>query len=325
MSSPPPFPHDSGYKSLFSHPEMVRDLLRDYVPGEWVREADFSTLERVNGSYVAENQKQRHDDMVWRLRLENRWLWVYLLLEFQSETDEWMALRMMVYLGLLAQDLVKRNELADGRLPPILPLVLYNGQPPWRAAVELAELFAPAPRGLDAFRPRLAYHLIDEARLKLHTDPAVRTAVEALFRLEHGRTPDDLRQVIRALDALLRDPAHASLRRTFVHWIKTLLRRKAGSPTMQDIDSINDLLEADTMLAERIDTWLEEATRKGMQQGRIEGEGRLLSRLLESRFGPLPADAARRLATASEAEIEAWGEAMLGASSLDAVFNRKSP
>ncbi|MDR2789224.1 MAG: Rpn family recombination-promoting nuclease/putative transposase, partial [Candidatus Accumulibacter sp.] len=59
--------HDSDYKLFFSHPEMVRDLLCHWVPGEWITEADFSTLERVNASYVSEDQKQRHDDMVWRL------------------------------------------------------------------------------------------------------------------------------------------------------------------------------------------------------------------------------------------------------------------
>jgi hypothetical protein len=42
--------HDSGYKQLFSHPEMVRDLLRDWVPGEWTAELDYSTLERINSS-----------------------------------------------------------------------------------------------------------------------------------------------------------------------------------------------------------------------------------------------------------------------------------
>ena len=312
--------HDSGYKLLFSHPEMVRDLLRDWVPGEWIAEADFSTLERINGSYVADSQKQRHDDMVWRLRLKDRWLWVYLVLEFQSEPDDWMALRMLVYLGLLAQDLVKRDELAEGRLPPILPLVLYNGLPPWRAALDAGELFAPAPRGLEAFRPRLAYHLIDEARLKLHPADSVRSAVEALFRLEHGRTPADLRRVIQALDALLHDPAHVRLRRSFTLWIKSLLRRKAGAHSIQDIDRINDLLEADTMLAERIETWFEEATRKGVRKGRMEGEARLLAKLLERRFGPLPQVVTERLAAASETQLEAWGEAVLAASSLEAVF-----
>jgi hypothetical protein len=41
--------HDTGYKLLFSHPETVRDLLTGYVPGEWIAEADFATLERING------------------------------------------------------------------------------------------------------------------------------------------------------------------------------------------------------------------------------------------------------------------------------------
>ena len=52
--------------------------------------------------------------MVWRVRLQGRWLWVYLVLEFQSEPDSWMALRLLVYVGLLAQDLVRRGELVDG-------------------------------------------------------------------------------------------------------------------------------------------------------------------------------------------------------------------
>jgi len=28
--------HDTGYKLLFAHPEMVRGLLTGYVPGEWI-------------------------------------------------------------------------------------------------------------------------------------------------------------------------------------------------------------------------------------------------------------------------------------------------
>ena len=42
--------HDTGYKLLFSHPQMVRDLLTGYMPGAWLSQADFSTLERVNAS-----------------------------------------------------------------------------------------------------------------------------------------------------------------------------------------------------------------------------------------------------------------------------------
>jgi predicted transposase YdaD len=319
--------HDTGYKLLFSHPEMVRDLLIGYVSGEWIAEADFTTLEHINASYVSENLKQRHDDIVWRVRLKDRWLWVYLVLEFQSEPDPWMALRMLVYVGLLAQDLVRRDELAQGQLPPILPLVLYNGLPEWHAARDVEALFAPSPRGLEAYRPRLAYHLTDEARLKLHPAESVRNVSEALFRLEHGRTPEDLRQVIQALGKMLQDPELSGLRRSFTVWIKSLLRRKTPAQT-GEIEQINDLMEADTMLAERMEGWFEEVARKsklegvqqGMQQGMQQGECLLLQRLLARRFGALPAEVLARLAKASLEELEAWGDRVLEAKSLEEVF-----
>ncbi|MGF1615628.1 MAG: Rpn family recombination-promoting nuclease/putative transposase, partial [Gammaproteobacteria bacterium] len=68
--------HDSGYKLLFSHPEMVADLLRDFVHEAWVGEVDFATLERVSGSYVADDLRDREDDLVWRVRWRGRWTYV---------------------------------------------------------------------------------------------------------------------------------------------------------------------------------------------------------------------------------------------------------
>jgi hypothetical protein len=44
------------------------------------------------------------------------------------------------------------------------------------------------------------------------------------------------------------------MRRVFTLWLKRLLRRKAASPTIGDIERINDLLEDDGMLAERIES-----------------------------------------------------------------------
>ena len=60
--------HDAGYKSLFSHPEMVEDLIRGFVHEDWVRDLDFSTLEKVPGNYVTPKRSTRESDVVWRLR-----------------------------------------------------------------------------------------------------------------------------------------------------------------------------------------------------------------------------------------------------------------
>ncbi len=97
--------HDSSYKFLFSTPELVRDLIIGFVPDEWLHGLDYATLEKIPGSYITEDLSSRADDVVWRVKVGGEWVYLYLLIEFQSSVDKYMALRMMVYVGLLYQEL----------------------------------------------------------------------------------------------------------------------------------------------------------------------------------------------------------------------------
>ena len=155
--------HDSGYKFLFSTPELVRDLILGFVPDEWLHSLDYRTLEIVPGSYVTEDLSKRSDDIVWRVKVGGEWVYLYLLIEFQSGVDKYMALRMMVYVGLLYQALIKQGQLlSDDRLPPVLPIVLYNGSPRWTAATDVFHLIPPVPGLVEQFKPRFSYLLVDE-------------------------------------------------------------------------------------------------------------------------------------------------------------------
>lgn len=332
-----PTPHDTGYKLLFSHPEMVRDLLIGYMPGEWLKEADFTSLTRVNGSYVSDKESQRHDDMVWRLKVGQQWVWVYLLLEFQSEPDSWMALRMMVYMGLLSQHLIHEGELQDGLLPPIVPIVLYNGTPIWKATQEVADCFGPSLPGLEFFRPRLRYHLIDEARLKLHPLTEVRNLAEALFTVEQSRTVKNTFDIMRALDGVLNTPQMEPLRRTIGVWFKLLLRRKVPQANIQELDEIDDVLKESTMLEQTIERWFDDATMKGVQQGmqqgilkgrqegKQEGFAELVAVQLKVRFGFVPDWAREHLASADQKQLVQWAGAILTAKSVEDLFGIDGP
>ena len=149
---------DLGYKRLFSHREMVADLLTGFIHEPWVAEVDLQTLERVSGSYVSDDLRERADDVVWRVRWRGGWLYVYLLLEFQSAVDRFMALRVLVYVGLLYQDLIRAKQLPpSGRLPPVMPIVLYNGEAVWTAARDVRELIESEPGSLEQYHPQLRY------------------------------------------------------------------------------------------------------------------------------------------------------------------------
>ena len=65
---------------------------------------------------------------------------------------------------------------------------------------------------------------------------------------------------------------------------------------------------------------MEKGVEKGIEIGRVEGESKLLKRQLERRFGALPAWAIEKLSSASEQTLDVWGEAVLTALTLEAVF-----
>ena len=62
--------------------------------------------------------------------------------------------------------------------------------------------------------------------------------------------------------------------------------------------------------------------KKGLEQGRNEGEAKLLRRQLEHRFKKLPKWVAVKLATATSAQIEEWEERLLEEKSLGAIFGK---
>ena len=103
--------------------------------------------------------------MVWRVKAEGEWIYLYILIEFQSTIDPYMAIRIMAYVGLLYQDLIRKKDiLANRQLPPVLPIVLYNGDAKWTAATEVATLVPKVPGLVAKFLPKLEYLLIDESQ-----------------------------------------------------------------------------------------------------------------------------------------------------------------
>ena len=130
--------YDRTYYNLFSNPEMVEDLLKSFVHEDWVDDLDFSTLELLNSKFISQEINKREGDLVFRIQtLDGKPRFLVILLEFQSTPDDLMAVRFMVYAGMLYQQLIKEGKAEAGKLPPIFPLVLYNGDQTWRSAKTL--------------------------------------------------------------------------------------------------------------------------------------------------------------------------------------------
>ena len=311
--------HANAYLLLFSHPFLVESLLRDFVPGRWLDQLDFQSLKKVGASYGTDDLRSRHDDLVWRVRSRKggQWIYIYLLLEFQSTDDYFMAVRIMSYVGLLYEDLIRRRILKRGDpLPMVLPIVLYNGHARWKSPTNVAKLVPFVPAKLEAFRPRVEYLLLDEGAFPAEKLEALPSPAARLFRLEHA-DPDELLAEVRRLRQSLQGPEHQKLRRAFVVCILAILRRKLKKTRLP---KTRELEEIEIMLAEKAPTWTEMWEQQGREKGRREGELRMLQRLLKRRFGALDEPTRRRMESAEADRLLEWGDRILTAERLEDVF-----
>jgi len=160
-----------------------------------------------------------------------------------------MAVRLPTYVGLLYQDLLRIKAGPADPLPPVLPVVLYNGEARWLAPLTLEELIDEVHGGVSQYRPRFRYLLLDEGHYEGRSAPE-RNLVAALFRLERSRSPEEIRRVVEWLIRWLQPPQQNSLRRVFTVWIHRVLLppRLPG----QTVPEVHTLMEVDAILAERV-------------------------------------------------------------------------
>ena len=279
-------PHDAASKLLFSFPEMVRDLLAGFVPAEWVEALDLSTLERWPGSHVSDDLRERHQDRVWRVRLRERWLYVLVLLEFQSAVDRTMAVRILAYTALLYQDLLRASS---DPLPPVLPVVLYHGTEPWTAARDVAGLAALPGEHLAPYQPSQRYFVLDVGGYT-GALPAGRNRMAELIRLARSRGLDEMTATYAGVVEWLSEPEHEGFMRALWEWLRRV-QVPAHCPGLR-LPALMNWRESKTMLNEAVKDWSvpyreqgrAEGVREGIERG-LDQQRTLLGRLVATKFG----------------------------------------
>ena len=297
--------HDPIYRRLFGFKRMVADLVRVVGDPALLREVDLDQLDRLPADYVGDSGQQRRGDTVWRVSYRGGSLYLLILLEFQSKSDSLMALRNLEYTTLLYRELERRAELGTpGAWPPVLPVVLYNGETRWTAELEMRKLIAPVPDLLAPCQPSQRSLLLDERRVAVDDLP-LGNMVRALVGFEQSRSPEELVRVATALNDWLRVQPEPGLAGVFVDWMQQIAARMARADEVAPLG--RTLEEAAMSLVERVAQWPEQWRREGVAQGRREEaadrlvwERGVLARQAALRFGTAVGDAIEGLLNDTE-------------------------
>jgi hypothetical protein len=320
---------DSLYHRLFSHPLMVEQFVRDFVPAALALGLDFTRMERVNAKFHGRGGRRREGDVIWRVPTEcGGDVYLYLMLEFQSQIDWWMPIRIQVYAGLLWQQIIDERKLKAGdRLPPVLPIVLYNGDRVWNAPTDTMELVALPPNSpLWHWQPQIRYHLVDEKALPGSDLERRESLVALLFRLEIGPRPEELVDLVDEVIGWFRQhEGYETLKQLFTEVVEHVVSAQDGFRIGPAVMAANDLLEIREMVSARFKEWEEEvradALAKGIAEGRTQALVGVLSKQLRRRFGELPPDVVERIRSANADELDKWMDRMMDANSIGDVFD----
>jgi len=321
--------HDRGYRFLFQDPVLLQQLLTTCVDAPWVHDIDLSSIEPFSTAHIDKRLVRRDDDFVAKIRFRGRDAYLVILLEFQSTPDRFMALRLLTYQCLVWASILDLDPNIE-YLPPVFPLVLYNGDQPWTAPLQVADLADPLAREhLAAYVPTYAFHLIDEHAFPKETLELAANFISVIFTVETAKA-EELTERLDPAVHWLHSLAHAHLdsAQRVLDWIRIRLHqdnRRAGEIRIQDITAPEELESMlDRTIRDLKNIGRQEGRQEGWQAGRQEGEigarRKTLLRLLRRRFGGVSAEIAARLEATSDIEkLDAWLDRVVTAQTIDDV------
>ena len=310
--------YDSPWKEAIEH--YFSAFMAFYFPEafaeiDWSKEPIFLDQELQAVVRDAELGKRFVDKLI-RVSLRNGdEKWIYIHVEVQGTKQAEFAKRMFVYnyrlfdrydrpvasMAVLADEQAHWKPDSYGfevlgckhRLDfPIAKLTDYHDQ-----LNELLEVD-------NVFSVITATHILTQRTRKNDTERY--QAKQLLIRLLYQRNWD--RQ--KVIDWMMRLPE--AMEQQLWHEIETIEESKK----MRYVTSVEKI----GIAKGRQQGW-QEGLHQGLEQGLLQGESKLLRKQLERRFGDLPSWATDKLKCATEQDLEAWGEAVLTAPNLGAVFD----
>jgi predicted transposase/invertase (TIGR01784 family) len=315
-------PHDRLVKKALGAPEHAAGELRAVLPAALCSRIDWSTLRAERGSFVDEDAREHHTDLLFSAELGDTRALLYLLFEHQSTPDRWMPLRMLSYITRIWTAV---RESGKERLPVVIPVVLHHGPSGWNVARRLTDLL-----DADAALRTVAAPYIPEVEL-LIDDLARVSEVELAHR--------SMTALAKLTLWLLRAVRVGFDEALLTSWAKTLdeAERTAGPEALgllvvylTEVEGGAELLDAivDAGVSDDVrevtmgwaKKWLEQGREEGREEGRAEGRAELLLKLLELKFGPLTTATVERVRNARLEDLDRWAERVLTASTLDTIL-----
>ena len=309
--------HDGFFKALMEQPGTAGALLRERLPKAVADALGPGEPELIEGTFIDEELRESRSDRLYRMELKaGGSAYVFCLVEHKSAPDArigWQLLRYMVRVW----DRVDRENGGRGKLPPVIPLVVYHGAEKWTAPRRFSGMVAAGPE-MAAQLLDFPFKVVDVGRVENVQLSRERTLRFGLIVMKYATlvTQENCVEVTQvALEA------GKGVEGEFF-WTGVGYMIRTYEPL--DLPTLSRVLKR--VMPEKEKDMLSIAAREwiaqGKAEGRAEGEAKALVRVLERRFGRVPARYLQAIAAAQNGQLDAWLDRAVDAPTLKAVFGQ---
>lgn len=308
--------HDKGYKRVLTKKKHFIHMMRKYIDaslGERILEED---LELVDKEFIPKDFKEREADIIYKAKLRDKEVIFYVLLELQSSVDYTMPFRLLMYMTELEkrifglEDIHTRSQ-KGFKLPPIVPIILYNGISNWNVARSFSE-YTEAAWISDTYTIDFKYFFLDLKEKAKELLTSTNTLIDNIFILDQARSTEELKMgievVVRRLKALNEDEQI-----DLVDWVRDVLMKKAkdkklveeACEIMKKGDALNMTYAIERIFDEENTKFLKKGIEQGIEEGIEQGVEQEKIRIIHNMLMlNIPVDQIAKVVELSVKEIE---------------------
>lgn len=267
--------HDKGYKKILSKKRNFLNFLKFFVGEEWTKKLTEDSLELSDKEFILTDYQRNESDLIYKAKIEDKDIYFYVLIEFQSSNDFTMPFRLLRYMSELMDRIFldtdpKERERRDFKLPAIVPIILHNGSDNWTAQKN----FKDYQSGADMFGNHIInfeYILININSIEDSELDKIENIISYIFTFDKKQNIEkfmnNLKAKAKTFQSLTPDEQV-----DFIDWLKITVQNKY-SGNKSEIDKIVEYFKigADEKMTYAIERLFDEVEEKGIQKGREEG------------------------------------------------------
>jgi len=278
-------PHDKFFKQVLGDRETTRDFLSNYLPQDVLSVIDLESLAIQKESFIEKELQEHFSDIIYRVRINHREGYLYLLFEHKSYPYPLTALQLLKYMVQLWDQKVRKEN--TGIVPPVIPLVLYHGRERWQVRPTLSSMIegmADLPESITRYIPDYEYICYD---FSPYSAAKIRGGIElrifiGLLNAIFKKEDEFMATVVRSVQAL----EELGRGQKAVDYLETLIRYILSAREDLNYEDIQGAVQkASPKGGEILMTIAEKLINEGMEKGMEKGMAVTLTALEAFREG----------------------------------------